>query len=265
MKKTAAILIPVVAVVPVSKLCAALSISVIPPILEISVPPGGEKAFKLTVKNTGSIKVVMTPSVMDLELSPTGAALPMDLGTSSWSCADWVGMDTQQFVLGPGEKKETEVLFKVPRGVSGGRYCVIIFEANPRGADEEQADLAISARTGTIIMESIPRRAVRSGEISEVDVTEGSGAVDIVAYFRNTGNIHVGIRPGCVIRNSDGRIIDRVKMSAGTGTVLPEGTRRISGAWTNERKMEPGTYTAEVSADFKGGRRATQSVQFSID
>jgi hypothetical protein len=265
MKKTAAFLIPVIAVIPIAKLCAALSVSVIPPILEISVQPGGKKVFSLAVRNTGDLRVRMTPRVMDLNLTPTGAALPVERGTSQWSCADWVSVDTQEFELKPGQKKEISMVLKVPRGVTGGRYCVVIFDAHPAGIEKQEPHLAISARTGTIIMETIPRRPIRKGEITDVSVVKADEAIDIVAHFRNDGNIHVQTKPTCVIKNPDGRIVDRVKMDAGTGTVLPEGIRRIRGTWANSRKMKPGSYVAEVGVDYRGGSRAKGTAEFSVD
>jgi hypothetical protein len=60
-------------------------------------------------------------------------------------------------------------------------------------------------------------------------------------------------------------VIDRLKIDAGTGTVLPSGIRQIRGTWDNERKMVPGTYEAQVSVDFTGGRRVTEKVEFTID
>jgi hypothetical protein len=89
--------------------------------------------------------------------------------------------------------------------------------------------------------------------------------IDFVAMFKNTGEIHLKIRPSCLIRNSDGRVIDRIKTEAGTGTVLPGGIRQINAAWDNKRKMVPGAYEAQVSVDFTGGRRVTANVEFTID
>jgi hypothetical protein len=89
--------------------------------------------------------------------------------------------------------------------------------------------------------------------------------VEIVGYFRNTGNVHAQVRPSCVIRNGEGRVVDRVKMDAGTGTVRPGGTRQLSGVWKNKAKMLRGYYTAEVAADYRGRKRAVRSVGFTIE
>jgi hypothetical protein len=266
MRRSAAIILPLIAAVPLSNALAALSVSVLPPILDLSIPAGGKKEFSLTVKNLGDSRVQVSPAVMDLMLDPTGAALPVDPGKGAPSCAAWVTMDSGGFALGPGESISRKVTLEVPRGVAGGAYCVIVFEAREAERKTSGPSLDISTRTGTIIMETASRRSRRSGEITDLKTAGSIGdGIDVIALFKNTGEVHLKIRPSCVIRSSEGRVIDRLKADAGTGTVLPGGTRQIRASWENKRKMAPGTYEVQVSVDFTGGRRVTESVEFTID
>ena len=266
MRRSAAIILPLLAMTPLSYSVAAISVSVLPPIVDLSVPPGGRNEFSLTIKNIGGSTIDVSPAVMDLVLGPTGAALPVGPGEGAPSCADWVSMDKSGFSLGPGESLVRDVVFAVPRGVAGGRYCAIVFEAREAEIAAPGPTLNISTRTGTIIMETASRRSRRSGEFIDMKVTKSAaGEVGVLASFKNTGEIHLKIRPSCLIRSAEGRVIDRLEADAGTGTVLPGGIRQIQGTWNNPRKMQPGTYRAEVSVDFTGGRRVTESVEFSID
>jgi hypothetical protein len=266
MRRRAAFILPLIAAVPLTNALAGLSLSVVPPILDLAVPPGEKKEFTLTIKNLGDSRVEVSPAVMDLALGKTGAAMPVEAGQGAPSCAGWVAMDLSGFSLGPGASVSRNVMFKVPRGVAGGAYCVIVFkaqEAEPRGAG---SSLNISTRTGTILMETTTRRSRSSGEIVELAATRlESGGVAVVGLFKNTGEVHLQIRPSCVIRNSEGRVVDRLKTDAGTGTVLPGGIRQISGTWDDKRKMEPGTYQAQMAVDFKGGSRVTRDLGFTIE
>ncbi len=266
MKKLTAAFLPLVAVMPVTGALGALSISVAPPLLDLSIPPGGNESFRLTVRNIGDIDVRIKPSIADLELTPTGEAVPVEPAGGKWSCAEWITLDLSEFTLAPGDRRNIDFTIKVPMGVRGGRYCVITFEASPIRR-RHQSGFSVSTKTGTIIMETVPRRTTRSGEISSLKVTTfpEEGEVRLVALFKNTGNVHVKIKPGAVIKNTEGRIVDRVKMNAGTGTVLPDGVRKITGIWSNKRKMKPGSYLAEVYVDYRGRKRATESVRFDIE
>jgi hypothetical protein len=260
-----AVVFSLIAALPLNAVDAALSISVSPPILDLAQPPGTEKVLMLTVRNSGDMAVLITPMIMDLKLGETGAAVPVERGTGTRSCADWIAMDTSVFELAPDERVEREVSFNVPRGASGGAYCVLLFEAEPVRGGGRDSHLSIATRTGTIVMETASRRSLRLGELTDPKVSRNGDAVGLTAYFRNTGDIHVTVRPSCVIKDSNGRIIDRIKMDVGTGTVLPEGLRRISGTWDNRRKMIPARYVAEISVDYRGPRRAKTSVDFTIE
>jgi hypothetical protein len=245
---------------------AALSVSVTPPVLDLSIPLGVKKTYTLQVGNLGDMEIRVTPRVMDLTLDPTGAALPAEPGSSARSCAKWVSLDLGAFSLDPGESREREMVLSIPRGVSGGYYCVVVFEAVPVGRNAPQSQLSIAARTGTIILETVPRSYEREGDIVESRVSKrADGEMEVVAYFANTGNVHVQVRPSCVIKSREGKVVDRVKMEAGTGTVLPEGTRRMAGIWSNKRKMVRGDYTAEIAVEYRGRKRATRSVEFRIE
>jgi hypothetical protein len=175
-------------------------------------------------------------------------------------------MDLSEFALQPGEGEERDLTFQVPRGTNGGRYCVVVFDTRPIEAKASQPHIAISTRTGTIIMETVSRTVPRSGEITDLRVRHAIGdTMTIAAYFENTSDIHVKIKPSCIIKNADGRIVDRVKLEAGTGTVLPGGKRQMTGYWANKRKMLPGKYVAEVVVDFRGLKRAVQTSEFSLN
>ena len=256
--------LPLVAAMPLNAVNAALSISVSPPILELAQPPGTKKALMLTIRNSGDVRVMITPMIMDLKLSETGAALPVKRGSGARSCADWLAMDTSAFELAPDERAKREVTLSVPRGASGGAYCVVTFEAEPVSDGIGDSHLSIATRTGTIVMETASRRSARLGELVDAKASRSADAVGIIAYFKNTGDIHVRIRPSCVIKDSNGRIVDRIEMDAGTGTVLPGGLRRISGTWQNKRKMIPARYVAEIAVDYRGPRRAKANVDFTI-
>ncbi|HVP57479.1 MAG TPA: hypothetical protein VMU02_05235 [bacterium] len=266
MKRRVIVMAVLVTIALAGAVSGGISVSVTPPLLEISVPPGGKKAYTLTIKNVGDTRVSVKPLIMDLTLSVEGAAEPVQRGTSKWSCADWASMNTSEFALNPGEGEERELTFEVPRGTNGGRYCVVVFEAKLFEAKAAGPHVSVATRTGTIIMETVSRTVPRSGEVSELTVKHATGdTMVITAYFENPNDIHVKISPSCVIKGADGKIVDRVKLDAGTGTVLPDGKRQMTGRWANKRKMVPGKYVAEVVVDFRGLKRATKTAEFSLN
>jgi hypothetical protein len=115
-------------------------------------------------------------------------------------------------------------------------------------------------------METIPRTLTRQGAIETAETSKpGQDGVRFAVHFRNTGNIHLKTRGSVVIKNKEGRIVDRVPLEVGTGTVLPDGIRRFSGTWRNLRRMVEGAYTGEVRIDAAGMRTVSQVVQFDVN
>lgn len=243
---------------------ATIGLSVTPPILDVAVPPGATKTFTLDVRNTGDVTLIVSPEVMDLELTEEGIPVAIEAASTRYSCASWISMDTQPFTLGANESLRRSFKLAVPSGSTGGRYAIILFDAQPIKAELKQPHLTVGARTGTILMETIPRRLSRRGEIISVTAKAVGDTVTITGLFQNKGDVHLKIKPSCLIRDKDGRIVDRIKIEAGTGTVLPDGKRPLKGLWTNKHKMKPGRYTAEISVEFRGAERVKASTEFLI-
>lgn len=242
---------------------ADISFSVSPPIMELNVPSGGVKTMKLLVYNQGDMPIHVNGDIVDMDIEPDGNTTLLPAGSSPWSCADWITLDKDEFDIEAGEKKTVVARLTVPRGTRGGRYAAIIFQAiGPR--KRGRGAIVVGARLGTLIMETIPRTIKRQGEIIEIKAKRdpeerfllgAKAPITFVVSFRNTGNIHIKAKGSVVIKDSNNRIVDRVPLMAGTGTVLPDGVREFEGTWSNKRKMvEGGEYTAEVRITFPGGR-----------
>ncbi len=248
----------------VGNINATIGLSVTPPILDVAVPPGASKTFTVDVRNMGDVTLVVSPKIMDLELTEEGIPRAVKAGSTKYSCASWISMNTEEFTLGANEAVRRQFKLTVPSGTTGGRYAIIVFDAQPLKADLKQPHLTVAARTGTIVMETIPRRLLRKGEMVSVTAKAIGDSVTITGLFQNKGDVHLKIKPSCVIKDKDGRIVDRVKMEAGTGTVLPDGKRLLQGVWANKNKMKPGSYKAEISVDFRGAERVKASTEFLI-
>jgi hypothetical protein len=242
-----------------------VSLGVYPPIVDLSIPPGKDHAIDLTVYNQGDRVMSVTAYVSALEVSVDGDPIPLDTRKGKWSCADWITLDKQTFDLAPGEDQSVCATLRVPRGTSGGRYAAILFEGSPASGAQGAINVALGARVGTIVMESVPHTLTRQGEVESVEASRtGPDSVRFAVRFRNIGNIHLKTRGSVVIRNDSGRVVDRVPLDVGTGTVLPDGVRKFTGAWHNPRRMVKGDYTGEVRVDSEGMRRASEVVAFSV-
>lgn len=244
---------------------AVVSVGVAPPIVELAVPAAGVHVVDLNVFNHGDSPLTVRGYVTDLELSGDGTPIPLEIGDGDWSCADWIRLDKREFELQAGEEKVVHATLRVPRGSTGGRYAVILFEGTPVLDNPRPWDVVLTTRVGCIVMETIPRTLVREGEILKMEVSKSEGGVVFTVHFSNTGNVHVKANGSVVITDSEGRIVDRVPLDVVTGTVLPGGIREFEGTWSNPQKMKTGEYTAEVRITYGGHRRALRMVTFRLE
>lgn len=91
-----------------------------------------------------------------------------------------------------------------------------------------------------------------------------NGAVEFSLVFKNTGNVHVSASGTVVIIYGKNRIIARIPMAGGTGTVLPGGVREYRAVWKDKRKMTSGDYTAQARVQFPGGARVREEKAFVL-
>jgi hypothetical protein len=241
-------------------------LGVAPPIVELSIPAGKEHPIELKVYNQGDSPLEVKAYVVSIEVSLDGMPVPLQTRQGKWSCAEWIELDQQTFNLEPGGQTSVEAVLKVPMGTSGGRYAAIMFEAAPDLTAQGSLNVALGTRVGTIVMESVPHTLTRGGEIDAVEVSKpDQDNVSFSTRFRNTGNVHLKARGSVVIKADDGRIVDRVPLEVGTGTVLPGAVRRFEGTWSNHRKMVQGDYVGEVRVSSTGMRTAVGTIRFRID
>jgi len=241
---------------------AAFSLSVSPYFLEFEVPGGGVRTFTMTLYNEGDEPVEVKGYTRSLHLSLTGEPQPGDGMEGSFSCAPWISLRPSRFTIQPKGKEKVAGVLKVPRGQRGGRYASILFETVPR---EVKDGVRISTRLGVVVMTTIPRTLRKKGEIVSLSSSSVEEAMSFKAIFRNMGNVHVKATSSVVIMDGEGKVVDRVNLEGGTGTVLPSEEREFSGIWMRKSKMTPGKeYTAEVRVIFPGGRWVRKKCEFFL-
>jgi len=220
------------------------------------------RTFIITLYNQGDEEAVVKAYTRSLHLSPTGEPQPGDSEEGIFSCASWISFNPSHFTIEPQGKRKIAGVLKVPRGQRGGRYASILFETIPKEAKD---GLRISTRLGIVVMVTIPRTCRKEGEIVSFTYGSGEEGVSFKAIFRNTGNVHLKATSSVVIMDTGGKVIDRVNLEGGTGTVLPLEEREFSGIWKRKSKMTPEKeYIAEVRVIFPGGRWVRKRFEFSL-
>jgi hypothetical protein len=98
---------------------AGLTIS--PGKLYYTLSAGSTGTQKITVSNPNNKEIQIGVSVNDWNYDSVGVNHTYDAGTLKTSCADWIQvMPGSYFTLQPNERRELDIVFKVPPGAATG-------------------------------------------------------------------------------------------------------------------------------------------------
>jgi hypothetical protein len=250
--------------VPAELAGATTALRLSPPVVELQLPPGGWRRFSIRVSNDG-------PDVLPVSVSTAGVTLDSDgspklaPADDDWSCAGWIELDKTSLELGPAASDDVSAQVKVPRGVRGGRYAVVLFRTEMQGERRPGLQLRITAATATVVMLRVGRTGLGRGEVTGFGVgLSQEGDPQFTAAFENTGDIHVRLQGSVTVRDQGGRVVARLPLEVGTGTVLPCGRRHVLAVWDRWERCPDGEYVAELYTSFRGARSARRFLRFAL-
>jgi hypothetical protein len=239
-----------------------IALSVSPPLIEESLAAGGDRTFRVTLTNDGDRTLRAKAEMADLVLNVSGEPVPREPGSDPWSLAPWVRVDPAEVELRPGERRQVQCRIRAPRGAAGGRYGALLFTAD-REAPLAGSGLRFQTRTGVVFLVTIARTERRQAEVAALQARPAEGGVALEAVVRNTGNAHFRAQGEAVVKDTRDRVLARVRLEGGTGTVLPGGERRFAGRWEATR-AEPGRYRLQVRFRAPGLRGVERETEFTL-
>jgi len=227
---------------------APIVLSVSPAIVSMEVQRGKTQEIDVTVGNLGDSDLEMHAAAMDLALTPTGAAMPVKASNSAHSCASWLSLTPESFVLAPGQTQVVQATLRPPMNARGGAYGVIAIRAKTQArAGAGATRVEVVGTTGTVLMLTVkgPGRVRGSLGSGRARVTQRADGPQVAFSLevRNQGDVHLRCSGAVTVFSPAGRVVGRANLQAGTGTVLPGGVRRLTALW-RPRKTPPGAYTA---------------------
>ncbi|MCI0511903.1 hypothetical protein L0128_01660 [candidate division KSB1 bacterium] len=240
----------------ISGVNAAFHFSVSPPMLEIKLPPAAKKDFVLNVVNSGAQALNLRATIMDLKLSPAGEAQAEPAQSRPWSCAAWITLAETELHLEPQQHRNFKFTLTTPGGCQGGRTAIIMFEViNPVTRRDE---LQFVGRMGCLILLELAGARTITGEIVDFQSQKTAPGVAFEITVKNTGNIQLKASGNILILNAENRIVDRLPIKVGTGTILPEEPRIFQAVWNPRRKLQAGKYSVRVQIYLQGGKAPLQ-------
>ncbi len=270
MKQLLALAVGVLTIVPASHAFAqaALSVTVTPPLIQLTIGRGENWASSLKVVNTNPYEVTYYAQVMDFSAEGEGGAASLTpvVSGASIGLASWVDVSDEPVIVPAGSSAEVPFTVNIPPGASpGGHYAAILVGTQPPKASTSGASVAVSTLVSSLLFVRIEGDVVERGRIREFtterELYQNSEA-SFSLRFENTGNTHLLPRGLVTIYNMWGkeRGVLPINESSSFGNVLPQSIRKFEFAWKGDMTISDiGRYSAVATLSYGEGEKQSAS------
>ncbi len=242
----------------------SMSISVTPPLIQLTVGPGENWTSSLKVINTNSYDVSYYASVVDFKAQGEegeGTLIPLVNGASttpnSYSLASWITLSPAPVLIRAGGSGQIPFTVHVPADAEpGGHYAAILVGTQPGGVQLSGPSMRISSVVSSLVFVKIRGETTESGRIREFRTDKyvnDTPSADFLLRFENTGNTHIQPQGDVVIYNMWGKKRGEVAVneSGNFGNVLPGSTRKFTFTWAGDTDLlDVGRYSAVVTLAY---------------
>ncbi len=245
----------------------SLSLTLTPPLFQVTQAPGGVWSSVLRVVNTNKFDLAVTASVQDFRPDgETGNALLGERGgpNDRHLMSGWFTLPNGEIVIPRGTTGEIPFTIAVPEDASpGGHYAAIVVATRP-GQLDGGSGAGISSGVTSLFFLRVPGDVVEEGAIRDFYAEKSivqSPSARFALRFENTGNVHLVPEGTIVITNMWGKERGRIDINKVNtfGNVLPESTRKFEFVWEGEPSIfEFGRYEAVATLVF--GEQSRQTV-----
>ena len=247
---------------------SSLSLSVTPPLFQLSIKPGDVWQSSIRVVNPNDFAITVYPEVVNF--SPEGEGgngrfIPiLHSDETKLTLAEWIDISEGTYVLEPGRSQDISFIVDVPKDAApGGHFAAILISTEPPKTTNEPLALATSQTVTSLFFVRIEGDVIEKGDIREFSVLSRSleaPEAEFSLRFENKGNVHIQPRGNIRIKNMWGkeRGVIPINNDSHFGNVLPGSIRDFRFTWEGERSLaDIGRYEAEVALAY--GQDESQS------
>lgn len=254
-----------------------LTLSLTPPLFQITAAPGEVWTSSLKIVNVNSYDLALRAKAMDFEAKDEeggSAFIPASLQRDpNYSLAQWIEIPRDSIFVPREKSVELPFTISIPEAAEpGGHYAAILVGAEPSSEAKSGANVFVSSYVSSLILLKIAGEVRESGIIREFSASRrwyDKPNVLLTLRFGNTGNVHLQPRGEIIISDARGAERKRIPIHYGQdfGNVLPESVRKFSFEWNGNRGIrEIGRYKAEAILGFgnEEKRFITNTIYFWI-
>ncbi len=253
-------------VAPFTHAQSSLSVSVTPPLFQLTIGPGESWSSSIKVVNNNAYDVTYYTQLVDMEADGEEGQskfTPLvdevrDPSHQTFSLASWIEISGDPVVVPAGRSASIPFTVRVPDNAEpGGHYGAILVGTQPGSVDGSGATVKVSSFVSSLLFVRIKGDVIESGRIREFTTPATlyqTPKANFVLRFENTGNAHLKPEGEITIYNMWGKERGRMEINQGSGNfgnVLPKSIRKFEFAWEGESNpFDIGYYSAVVTLGF---------------
>ena len=245
-----------------------LSLTLTPPLFQITQAPGGVWSSNLRVVNTNNFDLVVSATVQDFRPDgETGNAVFMSSAKGAPEdtslMSGWITVPDGDIIVKRGTTALVPFTVHVPENADpGGHYAAILVGTRPT-RDIDGSGAGISSAISSLFFLRVPGDVVEEGAIRDFYAEKSmlqSPNASFVLRFENTGNVHLVPEGAIIITNMWGKERGKIDVNKVNtfGNVLPGSTRKFEFKWQGEENLfEFGRYKALATLVYGEDGRKT--------
>ncbi|TDA67854.1 MAG: hypothetical protein D9V47_10115 [Clostridia bacterium] len=205
---------------------AEVRLGLTPAKVELSLAGGEGGSGEITVVNEGSEPLEVSFYVRDYYFADDGKIVFAEGQEKRWSASKWLEVGQVSGRISPGASIRLPYRVRVPLGAEPGSHWAVIF-AEGRAIGNNTRTSPLGVRVGAVVLITVPGDVIAKGEILDFRVPAvGYKKVPVTFKFRNSGNVHINLRPQLEVFHK-GQVINRTQLDEVVS--YPQTVREVKG------------------------------------
>lgn len=254
------------------------SLSVTPPLFQLSIEPGDIWQSSIRVINPNDFPLTIFTEVVNFVPDGEGGQgrfVPLITeDETKATLAEWIEVREGPYLIPPGQTQEVSFFVEVPPDAApGGHFAAILVSTEPPKKSENSSLALVTTQTvASLFFTRIEGDVLEKADIREFTVTDRSIELPEAEFslrFENKGNVHIQPKGDIIIMNMWGttRGIIPVNHDTHFGNVLPTSIRDFRFTWKGERSLtDIGRYKAIATLAYgeDGVKSVTATTYFWV-
>jgi len=242
-----------------------IDLSVEPPFIEVTVPPGGQRAIGIKVRNDDTREVQINSEVTQTRMEPNGMFTYPDV--SPGKDLDWLTVTPDMFRLGPKRSTTVRAQVSIPaEGIAPMPLVGVVRLQAVVPQAERSGDWSVGGEFPVVVMIQDPKLPQAHLEIETLKIIRSipeqnpSAAVLLV---KNTGDKVARVEGAIFFERSSGQEIARMEIGASQPElILPRSEREFR---MPLGPLDEGKFRVQAELSMVGIKGSEKSAQMTFD